>query len=120
VHLLHRLWRAPEANRTRCVLQGDVNMKKVIFDAKLEHDFIKNYKALQAAFDKKQIAKHIEASACSLARSPLKYAASLASPAAAQPSAHTQVNKLVKAKPLDNLEFLQWIKRYFDLHYGVA
>jgi RP/EB family microtubule-associated protein len=95
-------------------------MKKVIFDAKLEHDFIKNYKALQAAFDKKQIAKHIEASACSLARSPLKYAASLASPAAAQPSAHTQVNKLVKAKPLDNLEFLQWIKRYFDLHYGVA
>ena len=31
---------------------------------------------------------------------------------------HVDVGKLCRAKPLDNLEFLQWIKRFFDLHYG--
>lgn len=33
---------------------------------------------------------------------------------------HVDVTKLCKAKPLDNLEMLQWIKRYFDMHYGGA
>jgi hypothetical protein len=38
-------------------IQGEVPLKKVLFDAKLEHDFIKNYKVLQSVFDKKQITK---------------------------------------------------------------
>jgi len=65
-----------------------VKMNKVNFKAKLEHESLANFKILQQGFMSCNISKNIE------------------------------VEKLVKGKYQDNLEFLQWMKRYYDLNHG--
>lgn len=62
-------------------------MNKVKFVSRHEYEYVANYKVLQGAFDKHKVDKMIP------------------------------VERLVKCKFQDNLEFLQWIKKYWDTFY---
>lgn len=63
---------------------GKLAMNKVNWKAKFDYEFVVNFKVLQQSFTKLGIMKHIE------------------------------VQKLVKCKYQDNLQFLQWFKKIFD------
>ena len=54
------------------------------FNARFDYEFMSNFKILQNSFNQLGIKKTIE------------------------------VNKLIKGKYQDNLEFLQWMKRFYD------
>ncbi|CCE62309.1 hypothetical protein TPHA_0C01530 [Tetrapisispora phaffii CBS 4417] len=64
-------------------IYGDVPMHRVKFNATAEYDFQTNYKILQSCFTKHQIEKTV------------------------------YVDKLIKCRFQDNLEFLQWTKRFW-------
>ncbi|XP_078507934.1 microtubule-associated protein RP/EB family member 1 isoform X3 [Lissotriton helveticus] len=66
---------------------GSMPLKKVKFQAKLEHEYIHNFKLLQASFKKMGVDKIIP------------------------------VDKLVKGKFQDNFEYVQWFKKFFDANY---
>jgi RP/EB family microtubule-associated protein len=63
---------------------GTIPLNKVNWKAKYDYEFVANFKILQQTFTKLGIMKHIE------------------------------VEKLVRCKYQDNLEFLQWFKKIFD------
>ncbi|XP_041053949.1 microtubule-associated protein RP/EB family member 1-like [Carcharodon carcharias] len=69
------------------IFPGSIILKKVKFLARLEHEYIQNFKLLQAAFKKMEVDKIIA------------------------------VDKLMKGKFQDNFEFLQWFRRFFDANY---
>ncbi|KAI5132170.1 microtubule-associated protein RP/EB family member 1-like [Manis pentadactyla] len=69
------------------LLPGSIALKKVKFQAKLEHEYIQNFKILQAGFKRMGVDKIIP------------------------------VDKLVKGKFQDNFEFVQWFKKFFDANY---
>ncbi|PAA94435.1 hypothetical protein BOX15_Mlig033627g1 [Macrostomum lignano] len=66
---------------------GTLPFKKVKFNTKLEHEFISNFKVLQALFKKHGVDKEVP------------------------------IERLVKARFQDNFEFVQWFKRFFDANY---
>lgn len=69
------------------LFQGSIILKKVKFKTNLEHEFIQNFKSLQASFKKMGVDKIIP------------------------------VERLVKGRFQDNFEFLQWFKKFFDANY---
>ncbi|XP_067630029.1 microtubule-associated protein RP/EB family member 1 isoform X3 [Eurosta solidaginis] len=66
---------------------GSVPMKRVKFRTNLEHEYIQNFKILQASFKKMAVDKIIP------------------------------IDKLIKGRFQDNFEFLQWFKKFFDANY---
>lgn len=65
---------------------GQIRFEKVKFNARQEYEYIHNYKILQACFNRVGMKRQID------------------------------VEKLIKGKYQDNLEFIQWVKGYYDSH----
>ncbi|XP_040061625.1 microtubule-associated protein RP/EB family member 1-like [Ixodes scapularis] len=66
---------------------GCVNLRKVKVKANLEHEYIQNFKVLQASFKKVGVDKNIP------------------------------VDQMIKGRFQDNFEFVQWFKKFFDANY---
>uniref|UniRef100_A0A7R9WNU4 EB1 C-terminal domain-containing protein n=1 Tax=Craspedostauros australis TaxID=1486917 RepID=A0A7R9WNU4_9STRA len=69
---------------TEYIYPGSIPMSRVNWEAKSDYEFVGNYKLLQAAFNKHNIKRYVD------------------------------VNKLIRAKYQDNLEFCQWLKAFYD------
>ncbi|CAB0039712.1 unnamed protein product [Trichogramma brassicae] len=67
---------------------NSVPLKRVKFKTNLEHEYIQNFKLLQAGFKKTNVDKIVP------------------------------IDKLVKGRFQDNFEFLQWFKKFFDANYS--
>ncbi|KAF9907393.1 hypothetical protein EC991_010953 [Linnemannia zychae] len=68
-------------------IYGDLQMQRVKFATKHEYEYLGNYKVLQTCFTNRKIDKSIP------------------------------TERLMKCKMQDNLEFLQWIKKFWDRNF---
>lgn len=118
---------------------GCVHLRKVKFQAKLEHEYIHNFKVLQAAFKKMGVDKVgprgqrrlpwgrlLRWGPCCVPSCVPTVPVSLLCRGPgweccpARPSVSPQiiaVERLVKGKFQDNFEFIQWFKKFFDANY---
>uniref|UniRef100_A0A034W6A3 Microtubule-associated protein RP/EB family member 1 n=1 Tax=Bactrocera dorsalis TaxID=27457 RepID=A0A034W6A3_BACDO len=67
---------------------NSVGMKKIKVNAKLEHEFLHNLKLFQMAFTRINYEKSVP------------------------------IERLIKGRFQDNFEFLQWFKKFYDVHAG--
>jgi len=67
---------------------GNVQMKRIKWNTKLEHEYINNFKILQASFKKLGVTQNVP------------------------------VDKLVKGRFQDNFEFAQWFKKFYEHNYS--
>lgn len=68
-------------------IYGDVPVHKINFKAIHEYEYVQNFKVLQEAFVRHRIDRTVP------------------------------VDRLIKLKFQDNLEFLQWMKKFWDTHF---
>jgi len=71
-----------------CIYPGKVPLWKVNFGAKYDYEYSKNWKVVQEVFNSQGVQKPVD------------------------------IGKLTKAKYQDNLEFMQWMKHFFDSKYS--
>ena len=69
---------------TSLIFPGSILMSRVNWDAKADFEFVSNYKLLQNAFNKHNVQRYVD------------------------------VDKLIRAKYQDNLEFCQWLKAFYE------
>jgi RP/EB family microtubule-associated protein len=69
---------------TELIFPGSIPLAKISWEARTDYEFIQNYKLLQVAFTKRNVQRYVD------------------------------VDKLIRAKYQDNLEFCQWLKAFYD------